>query len=140
LEVVLLDARQEEIVGIGMRNGLLNVHPLRVLGRDKVQSLITRRVRAGFEKPVELRLPDHIAAAVANREQKFHNIWGEGCDIEHERTDLGDVCSQRAVNAGALNAEEYAEIDAAPVDLVLGGAVGAEFIAFVSGAYAHEKG
>ncbi len=64
-------------------------------------------------------------------EEQLDNVRGEGVGVEGEGTDFGDVCAERAVDAAAFDAEDYAKIDGDPFCLDAGAAVGTPAVALV---------
>jgi len=137
LDVVFLYGSEEGfvwggVVGLaGVDGG--DVRAVDVLGGYVFEALVAGSVgkRFGSVALGESGLPNHVGDAVADLEESFDNVGGEGGGVEGEGADFGDVRAEGAVDAGAFDAQDYAEVDGDPFNFGFRVAVCAPAVALV---------
>ena len=125
LDVVFLDGGEEGfigggVVGLRIRYDRGDVGAIDVFSGDEAEALIAGcGLSGGFGGVGKVGFPDHIGDAVADLEQAFDDVRGEGLGVESQGADFGDVSAERAVDARAFDANDDAQVDADPFDFSL---------------------
>ena len=109
-----------------------DVGTVHIFGGNEAKALITGcALSSGFGAFGERGFPHHVRDAIADLEQRLHNVRCERMRVESQGTDLGNMSAQGAVDARAFNANDNTEVDANPFDLLIGVALCTPAIALV---------
>lgn len=60
-----------------------------ILGFDEPESMLACGLWRGFLGGIKFGFPDHVADAIADLENYFDDVGGEGCGVKGQRANFG---------------------------------------------------